>query len=150
MPLDIAANIQVTGPVEGRAAEVLTPEALAFVADLHRRFDARRRELLQARQARQARFDAGELPDFLAETADVRAADWSVAPVPADLLDRRVEITGPVDRKMIINALNCGAKVFMADFEDATAPTWANVIEGQVNLKDRWAGDLTQDRKSVV
>jgi len=149
MPLDIAANIQVTGPVEGRAAEVLTPEALAFVADLHRRFDARRRELLAARQARQARFDAGELPDFLAETADVRAADWTVAPVPADLLDRRVEITGPVDRKMIINALNCGAKVFMADFEDATAPTWANVVEGQINLKDRWQGQLTHvDAKS--
>ncbi len=142
MPLDIAANIQVTGPVEGRAAEVLTPEALDFVADLHRRFDARRRELLAARDARQAKFNAGELPDFLAETAHVRAADWSVAPVPADLLDRRVEITGPVDRKMIINALNCGAKVFMADFEDATAPTWANVIEGQVNLKDRWQGEL--------
>jgi malate synthase len=149
MPLDIAANIQVTGPIDGRAAEVLTPEALDFVADLHRRFDARRRELLQARQARQARFDAGELPDFLAETADVRAADWSVAPVPADLLDRRVEITGPVDRKMIINALNCGAKVFMADFEDATAPTWANVVEGQVNLKDRWSGQMTHvDAKS--
>jgi malate synthase len=149
MPLDVAAHIQVTGPVEGRAVDVLTPEALAFVADLHRRFDARRRELLQARQARQARFDAGELPDFLPETSHVRAADWSVAPVPADLLDRRVEITGPVDRKMIINALNCGAKVFMADFEDATAPTWANVVEGQVNLKDRWQGDLTHvDPKS--
>ena len=91
MPLDIAANIQVTGPVEGRAVEVLTPEALAFVADLHRRFEPRRRELLAARQARQRRFDAGELPDFLPETAHVRAADWSVAPVPADLLDRRVE-----------------------------------------------------------
>jgi malate synthase len=149
MPLDIAANIQVTGPVAGRAAEVLTPEALDFVADLHRRFDTRRRELLQARQARQARFDAGALPDFLAETAHVRAADWSVAPVPADLLDRRVEITGPVDRKMIINALNCGAKVFMADFEDATAPTWENVVEGQINLKDRWSGQLTHvDPKS--
>ena len=149
MPLDIAANIQVTGPVEGRAAEVLTPEALTFVADLHRRFDARRRELLAARDARQARFNAGELPDFLPETAHVRAGDWTVAPVPADLLDRRVEITGPVDRKMIINALNCGAKVFMADFEDATAPTWANVVEGQINLRDRWQGRLTHvDAKS--
>ncbi|MBW8891420.1 MAG: malate synthase A, partial [Burkholderiales bacterium] len=127
----------------------LTPEALAFVADLHRRFDARRRELLAARAARQARFDAGELPDFLPETAALRAADWTVAPIPADLQDRRVEITGPVDRKMIINALNCGAKVFMADFEDATSPTWTNVLEGQVNLKDRWAGDLTHvDPKS--
>lgn len=142
MPLDIAANVQILGPIEGRAVEILTPEAVAFVADLHRRFDGRRRELLQARQARQARFDAGELPDFLAETSHVRAADWRVAPIPSDLLDRRVEITGPVDRKMIINALNCGAKVFMADFEDATAPTWANVVEGQVNLKDRWNGVL--------
>jgi malate synthase len=149
MPLDIAANIQINGPVEGRAVEILTPEALAFVADLHRRFDARRRELLAARAARQARFDAGELPDFLPETAALRAADWTVAPIPADLRDRRVEITGPVDRKMIINALNCGAKVFMADFEDATSPTWTNVLEGQVNLKDRWAGDLTHvDPKS--
>ena len=149
MPLDVAANIQITGPVEGRAAEILTPEALAFVADLHRRFDARRLELLAARQARQARFDAGELPDFLAETADIREGDWTVAPIPADLQDRRVEITGPVDRKMIINALNSGAKVFMADFEDANAPTWANLVEGQVNLKDRWSGELTHvDPKS--
>jgi malate synthase len=149
MPLDVAANIQINGPVEGRAVEVLTPEALAFVADLHRRFDARRRELLARRVARQARFDAGELPDFLSDTADIRENDWTVAPIPADLQDRRVEITGPVDRKMIINALNCGAKVFMADFEDATSPTWANVIEGQINLKDRWAGDLTHaDPKS--
>jgi malate synthase len=149
MPLDIAANVQITGPVEGRAVEVLTPEAVAFVADLHRRFDARRRELLALRVARQARFDAGELPDFLADTADIRENAWTVAPIPADLQDRRVEITGPVDRKMIINALNCGAKVFMADFEDATSPTWANLIEGQVNLKDRWAGDLTHiDAKS--
>jgi malate synthase len=149
MPLDIAANVQINGPVEGRSVEVLTPEALAFVADLHRRFDARRRELLAARTTRQARFDAGELPDFLPETAEVRAGDWTVAPIPADLRDRRVEITGPVDRKMIINALNCGAKVFMADFEDATSPTWANVLEGQVNLMDRWAGNLTHvDPKS--
>ncbi|NGM48018.1 malate synthase A [Caulobacter sp. 602-2] len=142
MPLDIAANVQILGPIGGRAVEILTPEAVAFVADLHRRFDGRRRELLAARQARQARFDAGALPDFLAETSHVRAADWRVAAIPADLTDRRVEITGPVDRKMIINALNCGAKVFMADFEDATAPTWANVVEGQVNLKDRWNGVL--------
>ena len=149
MPLDIAANVSITGPVEGRAVEILTSEALAFVADLHRRFDARRRELLAARVARQLRFDAGDLPDFLTETAELRAADWRVAPIPADLQDRRVEITGPVDRKMIINALNCGAKVFMADFEDATSPTWSNLIEGQINLKDRWAGDLTHvDAKS--
>jgi malate synthase len=144
MPLNLATRptVDIKGPVEGRAAEVLTPEALAFLAQLHRRFDGRRLELLAARQARQARFDAGEAPDFLAETAAVRAGDWKVAPIPADLTDRRVEITGPVDRKMIINALNSGAKVFMADFEDASSPTWANMIEGQVNLKDRWAGRI--------
>ncbi len=146
---DTLKNIRIAGPVDGRAAEVLTSEALAFLADLHRSFDARRRQLLAVRTERQKRFDAGEVPDFLAETASIRDADWSVAPIPADLQDRRVEITGPVDRKMIINALNSGAKVFMADFEDATSPTWANVIEGQVNLKDRWAGKLTHtDAKS--
>jgi malate synthase len=146
MPLDImppgADAAQIAGPVEGRAQEILTPEALAFLASLHRRFDARRRELLAARAVRQQAFDAGELPDFLAETREVRDGDWTVASIPADLLDRRVEITGPVDRKMIINALNSGAKVFMADFEDATSPVWANMLDGQVNLRDRWQGDL--------
>jgi malate synthase len=132
----------VVGPIVGRAAEVLTPDALGLVADLHRKLNRRRLELLAARQVRQARFDAGERPDFLVETADVRSGDWKVGAIPADLLDRRVEITGPVDRKMIINALNSGAKVFMADFEDATSPVWANMIEGQVNLKDRWAEKL--------
>lgn len=148
MPLDTVndAAIRILGPVEGRAWEILTPAALAFVADLHRRFDARRRELLAAREVRQARFDAGETPDFRADTADIRAGDWRIGAIPAELLDRRVEITGPVDRKMVINALNSGARVFMADFEDATSPTWANQIEGQINLKDLWAGD----RKSVV
>src|SRR5215831_15592592 len=138
-----ARPAQVTVPIEGRAAEVLTPDALAFLAELHRRFDARRLELLGRRRARQQRFDAGESPDFLAETKAVRDGDWKVAPIPADLQDRRVEITGPTDRKMIINALNCGAKVFMADFEDANAPTWSNLVEGQVNLIDRWAGKLS-------
>ena len=150
MPLDAApdaivslAPAVVRAPAVARQDEVLTPDALAFVAELHRRFDRRRRELLTTRTARQARFDAGELPDFLQETREVREGDWRVAPIPAELLDRRVEITGPVDRKMIINALNSGAKVFMADFEDATSPTWANLVEGQVNLKDRWSGELT-------
>jgi malate synthase len=133
---------QVLGSVEGRAREVLTPDALAFLADLHRRFDPRRRELLGARLARQSRLDAGATLDFLPETNGVRAGDWKVAPIPPDLQDRRVEITGPVDRKMIINALNSGAKVFMADFEDATSPTWRNIVEGQVNLMDRWAGRI--------
>ena len=132
----------VTAPVPPRGEEVLTPEALALVAQLHRKFDARRLELLEARLERQGRFDLGERPDFLDETAAVRAGDWKVGAIPADLLDRRVEITGPVDRKMIINALNSGARVFMADFEDATSPVWANMVEGQVNLKDRWAGRL--------
>ena len=144
MPLDSLSPdaARVLGSVEGRAAEVLTPEALALVAELHRALDGRRKALLAAREARQARFDAGELPDFRADTAHIREGDWTVAPIPADLLDRRVEITGPTDRKMVINALNSGARVFMADFEDATSPTWANVVEGQVNLKDRWSGDL--------
>ena len=141
--LDLTAGAaKVVGAMPPRGEEVLTPEALALIAELHRKFDARRLELLARRLERQARFDAGEKPDFLAETAEVRAGDWKVGPIPKDLQDRRVEITGPVDRKMIINALNCGARVFMADFEDATSPTWANLVEGQVNLKDRWAGKL--------
>ena len=146
MPLDnITAAIRFTGPVEGRAGEILTPEALAFVADLHRRFDARRLALLAERDTRQKRFDAGETPDFRPDTAHIRDGDWTVAPIPDELKDRRVEITGPVDRKMVINALNSGAKVFMADFEDATSPTWTNQVEGQVNLKDLWAGTLSFD-----
>ena len=124
------------------AADLLTPRALAFIADLHRRFDAERRALLGARFARQARFDAGERPDFLAETAAIRSSDWRVAAIPPALLDRRVEITGPVDRKMIINALNSDAKVFMADFEDSTSPTWDNLIDGQRNLVDAVAGTI--------
>ena len=131
-----------------RVDEILNPEALAFLGELHNRFNGRRLELMAARATRQKAFDAGETPDFLAETKDVRAGDWKVAPVPADLLDRRVEITGPVDRKMIVNALNSGAKVFMADFEDASSPVFANMIEGQANLKDLWAGkiDFTDER----
>ncbi|HLY56077.1 MAG TPA: malate synthase A [Stellaceae bacterium] len=122
---------------------VLTPDALRFVVDLERRFGARRRELMARRRAVQARLDADETPDFLKDTASVRAGDWTVAPLPADLLDRRVEITGPVDRKMIINALNSGASVFMADFEDSSTPTWENLIEGQANLRDAVAGTIT-------
>ena len=128
--------MELRAPVEGRDEEVLTADALAFVAELHRRFDAPRRELLAARVERQARLDAGELPDFLPETREVREGDWRVAPVPHDLQDRRVEITGPVDRKMVINALNSGARCFMADFEDANSPTWENCVEGQANLID--------------
>ncbi len=118
------------------AERVLTPAAVDFLAQLHRGFDARRRQLLVAREERQARFDAGERPDFLPETAGIRDGEWSVPEAPKALADRRVEITGPVDRKMMINALNSGASVFMADFEDANSPTWDNVISGQVNLQD--------------
>ncbi len=131
------AGVEVKGPVEGRATEVLTPEALDFIAGLHRRFNPRRKELLAARYERQKRFDAGVRPDFLPETKSVRDdASWRVAPVPADLQDRRVEITGPTDRRMVINALNSGARVFMADFEDANTPTWSNLLEGHNNLSD--------------
>ncbi|MCU4182885.1 malate synthase A [Acidiferrimicrobium sp. IK] len=118
------------------AERVLTPEAVGFLVDLHDRFDGRRRELLAARAELQARFDAGERPDFLAETAAIRSGDWQVPEAPKALADRRVEITGPVERKMMINALNSGAKVFMADLEDANSPTWDNVVTGQVNLQD--------------
>jgi malate synthase len=122
---------------------LMTAEAAAFLAQLHREFEPRRRQLIARRAERQKQFDKGALPDFLAETAAIRAGDWTVAPIPADLQDRRIEITGPTDRKMVINALNSGAKVFMADFEDANSPTWDNMLEGQINLIDRWSGDLT-------
>jgi malate synthase len=125
----------VAKPVPGQD-EVLTPDAVAFVSDLVRTFRPRVKELLARRAERQKAFDGGALPDFLPETADIRSGDWRCAPVPEVIQDRRVEITGPVDRKMIINALNSGASVFMADFEDATTPTWQNLIEGQKNLFD--------------
>ena len=137
------AGVVVRGRMGPRYADILTRDALAFLAELHRRFDGERRALLAARAERQKRFDAGELPDFPRETKHIRDDDsWRVAPVPADLNDRRVEITGPVDRKMIVNALNSGATHYMADFEDANSPTWANNLEGQINLKDRWAGKI--------
>jgi malate synthase len=129
-------GVEFLAPISESYAEILTPEAVAFIADLQRTFNARRKALLDARHQRQKRIDAGEKPDFLAETQDVRDASWTVAPLPDDILDRRVEITGPVDRKMIINALNSGAKVFMADFEDSNTPTWNNLIDGQINLRD--------------
>jgi len=115
---------------------ILTPEAKAFLVELHHKFNGRREELLAHRQVRQQELDGGKLPDFLPETREIRESAWTVAPYPKDLADRRVEITGPVDRKMIINALNSGASVFMADFEDANSPTGRNVIDGQVNLRD--------------
>jgi malate synthase len=138
-----AGGIRVLGPVDDAASEILTPEALRFVAALARRFEGTRRELLAARAERQQRLDAGELPDFLPHTGKIREAEWTVAPIPSDLLDRRVEITGPVDRKMIINALNSGANVYMADFEDSNSPTWRNNIEGQINLRDAVNGTIS-------
>ena len=132
-------GVEIRGESGPRYEEILGEGALAFLAGLHRKFNPSRLRLLTLRDERQAHLDAGALPDFPSGTAHVRDGDWKVAPIPADLLDRRVEITGPTDRKMVINALNSGAKVFMADFEDANAPTWANQIEGQINLKDRWA-----------
>jgi malate synthase len=130
------AQLTVTGPPVERGEEILTPEALAFVADLQERFGARRDELLAARSARRDEASRTGRLDFLAETADVRVADWQVAAAPADLQDRRVEITGPTERKMAINALNSGARVWLADFEDANTPHWTNVVGGQVNLYD--------------
>jgi malate synthase len=142
-------SVECMVPPVGRYAEILTPEAVAFVVGLQRAFNARRKELLEARGARQKRLDAGERPDFLKETKHIRESEWTVAPLPADLLDRRVEITGPVERKMIINALNSGAKVFMADFEDSTTPTWDNVMEGQLNLRDAVRRTITfEDEKT--
>src|ERR687895_250294 len=129
-------GVKLRAPVPERGDEILTREALAFVAELQRRFDPRRRDLVPTRAERQARLDAGELPDFLPDTREIRESDWRVAPVPVDLQDRRVEITGPVERKMMINALNSGARCFMADFEDANSPTWENCVGGQVNLVD--------------
>ena len=128
--------LEIRGPSGSRDREVLSREALCFVADLVQRFGPRVKELLAAREARQRRFDDGELPDFRIDTRALREGDWCVGPIPADLLDRRVEITGPTERKMVINALNSGARVFMADFEDSLAPTWRNVVDGQANLID--------------
>ena len=131
-----APGIEIAGPTVDGRERVLTPEAVAFVADLERRFRGERRALLGRRAARHAEIAAGRLPGFLPESADVRAGDWRVAPAPADLDDRRVEITGPAEPKMMINALNSGARVFMADFEDALSPTWSNVIGGQLAVQD--------------
>jgi malate synthase len=145
--------ISILGEPLTAGERVLTPEALDFVAGLHETFDKRRRDLLSLRTRRQILTDGGVLPDFLTETLDVRDGTWRVAPAPADLADRRVEITGPVDRKMMINALNSGARIFMADFEDSTAPTWENVVVGQANLIDAVDGSIefaSEDGKKYV
>jgi malate synthase len=136
------SGVEVLGPVEGRFEEVLSEDALAFVGELHRRFDDRRQQLLAARRERQRRLDEGEMLDFLPETRELREGEWQVAPPPPDLQNRRVEITGPTNRKMVINALNSGAEGFMADFEDSNSPTWHNMIDGQVNLSDAIEGTI--------
>src|SRR5688500_14427685 len=127
MSVTAIEGVEIRGPVEGRAREILASDALQFVAGLQREFGATRDDLLRKRTERQKRLDTGELPDFLPETKEIRNGDWTIAPVPGDLRDRRVEITGPTDRKMVINALNSGARMFMADFEDSLSPTWENV-----------------------
>jgi malate synthase len=136
MKLQLPDGVVVTGEITQGASQILTYDALALIAKTHREFNTRRIELLKRREQRQTELDAGRRPDFLPETAAIREKDWTAASVPPDLQDRRVEITGPTDRKMIINALNSGAKVFMADCEDANAPTWSNMVEGQLNLAD--------------
>jgi malate synthase len=137
--MDMTTSTPLRNEVE---AQVLTPEAVLFLNKLAHKFEPRRRELLARRAVRQQRIEEGEMPDFLQETAEIRKAEWKVATIPPDLLDRRVEITGPVDRKMIINALNSGANVFMADFEDSNSPTWQNNLEGQINLRDAVTGNI--------
>lgn len=129
-------GVEIKGAVTPAFSEILTPEAVKFVAGLEKKFGARRLELLEKRKVRQKEINAGKMPDFLPETKSVRDGDWKVAPIPKDLLERKVEITGPVDRKMMINALNSGANVFMADFEDSNSPTWQNNIEGHINLRE--------------
>ncbi len=135
MPVQ-AERVQITGPMNDAYQTVLTEGATHFLVKLARNFETRRRELLARRNVRQQSLDAGAMPNFLPDTAQIRSAEWKVAPIPRDMLDRRVEITGPVERKMIINALNSGASVFMADFEDSNSPTWQNNIEGHINLRD--------------
>ncbi len=137
--IPIPEGVSVSGAITRDFAQILTPEALAFVAMLQREFGSTRATLLKRREERQREIDAGKLPEFLSETAAVRAGRWKVAPLPSFLQDRRVEITGPVERKMVINALNAGANIFMADFEDSLTPTWENVVQGQINLRDALA-----------
>ena len=136
-------SIRITDSVTETQKSILSQDAVQFLEKLARRFEPRRRELLAARSVRQQQLDEGMLPDFLPSTVQIRNSEWKVAPIPADLMDRRVEITGPVDRKMIINALNSGANVFMADFEDSNSPTWSNVMQGQVNLRDAVRGEIS-------
>ncbi|PEU12712.1 MULTISPECIES: malate synthase A [unclassified Bacillus (in: firmicutes)] len=142
------SRVTLVGELLPSYGEILTPEALAFLKELHENFNERRLHLLQRRAEKQKRIDAGEFPSFLPETSHIREEDWTIAPLPGDLEDRRVEITGPVDRKMVINALNSGAHLFMADFEDSNSPTWKNIIEGQINLRDAVRGTISYENAS--
>ena len=142
----LPVGVEVTAPISPEFAEILTPDALAFVATLSRSFEARRQQLLAARVERASKLDAGERPDFLKDTEAIRSGDWSIAPLPEALLCRRVEITGPVDRKMVINALNSGADAYMSDFEDSNTPNWSNQISGQINLRDAIRRDITLEQ----
>src|ERR1051326_4294563 len=139
-PIEMPAGVRVLGPVSAAQTKILSPDALAFFATLHREFNPRRLELLRQRKLRQEALDRGEMPRFLTETTSGREGGWRVSPVPKDLQDRRVEITGPVDRKMIINALNSGANCYMADFEDSHSPTWRGTLDGQRNVRDAVRG----------
>ena len=134
--METSMNTEIVAPIQGDQKEILTSEAVEFAALLHQTFNSTRLNLLKDRKMRQEEINKGYIPDFLTDTEPIRQGDWKIAPMPDDLQDRRVEITGPVDRKMIINALNSGVKVFMADFEDSNSPTWENVVNGQKNLKD--------------
>jgi malate synthase len=146
MVTTLPAGVQIKDALTPEFAAILSTKAVALIAMLHRAYNPRRLELLGLRAARQKEFDSGRLPDFLAETKPVRDAQWAVAAQPADLLDRRVEITGPTDRKMVINAMNCGASTFMADFEDANCPTWFNMIDGQINIRDAVRRTITLEQ----
>ncbi|MGB5847965.1 MAG: hypothetical protein WBH40_05735 [Ignavibacteriaceae bacterium] len=134
--IHLPKGVEILGQLPPEFEKFLSPQALGFIANLQRAFGTRRNEILQKRKLLQLEIDEGKKPDFLPETENIRISDWTIAPIPEELQDRRVEITGPVERKMIINALNSGAKVFMADFEDSNAPTWNNIIQGQINLRD--------------
>jgi malate synthase len=146
MSTSLPAGMQLNAAMTLEFADILTPAALELIALLHRTFEPRRVQLLALRAARQKEFDAGKLPDFLPETKSIREDQWKVASQPVDMLDRRVEITGPTDRKMVINALNCGASTFMADFEDANCPTWFNMIDGQINIRDAVRRTITLEQ----
>lgn len=143
MALQLPQGVEILAPVKPAHEALFSTAALDFIASLHRQFDNRRRHLLLQRQQRQAQLDAGHLPDFLPETRAIREGDWQIAPLPAELQDRRVEITGPVERRTMINAMNAGASCFMADFEDATSPGWDNIVSGHQNVSDAWRGTLS-------